>query len=360
MLSKIKKIIPQKLKLKINILKTSSSNPFWIDKIYSNKKKVIVFLAAFYQNLGDMAITYAQINFLKSLLPDANLIVVPSNKTYEAVKTLKNYINSNDIVTITGGGNIDDKYTSLEDARLYVIKNFPNNRIISFPQTISFSNTKYGKKRQKISCKIYSKHNNLVMFTREVNSFEKVKKTFKNVKVELCPDMVLSLNKIEPLEEREGVICCLRSDCEQQISNDTKEYILKGLKNSFSNVIFTDTVDVKVEDCKPEKYEDTLENFWSMIRKSKLVVTDRLHCMIFCVITGTPCVAIDNINHKISGVYDTWLSDLSYIKVFSKIEGENILSECQKLYNNDFYIKKFDLTDKFIPLKDALVANEKN
>lgn len=71
-------------------------------------------------------------------------------------------------------------------------------------------------------------------------------------------------------------------------------------------------------------------------------------------------MAIDNINHKISGVYDTWLSDLSYIKVFSKIEGENILSECQKLYNNDFYIKKFDLTDKFIPLKDALVANEKN
>ena len=28
--------------------------------------------------------------------------------------------------------------------------------------------------------------------------------------------------------------------------------------------------------------------------------------------------------------------------------------------DDDFYIKKFDLTDKFIPLKDALVANEKN
>ena len=30
-----------------------------------------------------------------------------------------------------------------------------------------------------------------------------------------------------------------------------------------------------------------------------LIITDRLHGMIFAAITGTPCVAMDNISHKI-------------------------------------------------------------
>ena len=37
----------------------------------------------------------------------------------------------------------------------------------------------------------------------------------------------------------------------------------------------------------------------------KIIVTDRLHGMIFSLIAGVPCVAIDNKNHKVSGVYKT-------------------------------------------------------
>ena len=40
-----------------------------------------------------------------------------------------------EIGIVIGGGNMDDKYQSLEDARLFVIKKFPKNKIISFPQT---------------------------------------------------------------------------------------------------------------------------------------------------------------------------------------------------------------------------------
>ena len=36
------------------------------------------------------------------------------------------------------------------------------------------------------------------------------------------------------------------------------------------------------------------------------VITDMLHCMISCVITNTPCIAIDNISGKIGGVYE-WI-----------------------------------------------------
>ena len=64
-----------------------------------------------------------------------------------------------------------------------------------------------------------------------------------------------------------------------------------------------------------EEREFELNKIWTAFKKSKVVVTDRLHGMIFCAITKTPCVAIDNSNHKISGVYDAWLKDIGYIKM---------------------------------------------
>lgn len=36
--------------------------------------------------------------------------------------------------------------------------------------------------------------------------------------------------------------------------------------------------------------------------------------MMFCYLTGTPCLAIDNVSHKLSGVF-SWIKDCSNILV---------------------------------------------
>lgn len=355
MVKNIKKLFPEKLKLKLKLLTVSGKNPFWINKVKQDKRNIFVFLGGFYQNLGDMAITYAQVDFLKKSYPDSNIVAIPSNQTYNAVKTIKRYINPDDIVTVIGGGNMGDMYQSLEDARLYVVKSFPNNRIISFPQTIDFSDNACGLKSLKTSRKIYSKHKDLTLFTRENNSFERAKKYFSDVQINASPDIVLSLNKVEPICKRTDVVCCLRSDKEQNLSDSDKQNIVSSVKAAFPDVIFTDTVDVALCDCTPERYADTLEGFWSKLRKSKVVITDRLHCMIFCAITGTPCVVFDNSNRKISGVYNQWMYDISYIKLFSNEEKDVAIEEAKKLYNTDFNITTFDLSDKFIELTNAVL-----
>lgn len=355
MVKKLKKLFPEKLKLKLKLLTVSSKDSFWIEKVKKDQKNIFVFLGGFYQNLGDMAITYAQVEFLKNAYPNANIVAVPSNQTYMAVKTIKQIINPQDIVTIIGGGNMGYMYQSLEDARLYVIKSFPDNRIISFPQTIDFSNNARDFKCLKRSRKVYSKHKDLTIFTRENNSFERAKNYFPDVEIKACPDIVLSLNKVEPVCERTDVICCLRSDKEQNLSNDEKQDIKSKVINAFPDAIFTDTVDVALSDCTPERYADTLENFWLKLRKSKVVITDRLHCMIFCAITGTPCVVFDNSNRKISGVYNQWMSDISYIKLFDNNQKDMAISVAQELYNTDFNIKSFDLSEKFSELTNAVL-----
>ena len=183
MFNKIKKHIPENIKIKLSLLKVSNNDPYWINKVDTSKKNIFVFLAGFYQNLGDMALTYSQKAFLQKLYPDANVVTVPSTSTYQSIKTLKNVISEDDIITIIGGGNMDDMYTSLESARLYVVKSFPNNRIISFPQTMAFSDTDFGIKKRKQSHKVYSAHKNFTLFVREPNSLERVKKYFSGVEI---------------------------------------------------------------------------------------------------------------------------------------------------------------------------------
>lgn len=351
MIKRVKKLFSEKFKLKLKLLFVSSNNPYWLNKIDKSRKNIFVFLGGFYQNLGDMAITYAQVRFLKKTYPNANVVAIPSTSTYTAVKTLKKHISHDDIVTTIGGGNLGNMYQSLEDARLYVIKSFPNNRIISFPQSVDFNNTKSKNK----SYKVYKNHKNFTLFVREPNSLMRVKNYFSGLDIKHCPDIVLSLNKVEPICERTDVICCLRDDKEQNFTDGERQEIIDKIKKVFPYTQFTDTVGVALEDCTPERYEQTLENFWDRLRKSKVVITDRLHCMIFCAITGTPCVVFDNSNKKISGVYNRWMSEIPYIKLFDNDQKDLAISVAQELYSTDFNITDFDLSDKFKELSDAVL-----
>ena len=52
--------------------------------------------------------------------------------------------------------------------------------------------------------------------------------------------------------------------------------------------------------------------------KSRVVITDRLHGMIFSAITGTPCVVLSTFNHKLSDYYDTFFKGSNAIFFIEK------------------------------------------
>ena len=98
------------------------------------KSKILIIGVADYDNLGDHAIGYAQRLFLDSISIDKTkyeIIEVPLNTP---VNHISNIINQNDIILITGGGNLGTKYEFLNDLYLPIIKKFPKNKKIFFPQ----------------------------------------------------------------------------------------------------------------------------------------------------------------------------------------------------------------------------------
>ena len=95
-----------------------------------------------------------------------------------------------------------------------------------------------------------------------------------------------------------------------------------------------------------ESREKILYNLLQQFSKSKLVITDKLHGMIFAIVTGTPCVVFDNKTRKISGVYK-WVEKLPYIKMVYEKNFEKVLLEFLNdtktyIYDTALLKKSFD------------------
>lgn len=297
-----------------------------------NTPRCFIFLAADYGNLGDVAITYAQKKFLQDHYPDHEVIEIPCAKTLSLIGSVKKQIRKDDIITVVGGGNMGDMYFDIELLRLLVVKNFPNNKIILFPQTIDYSDSKEAKTLLKLSQKVYCGHKNLIMTAREKVSFEKMQTYYPTVDVRLTPDIVMGLEELGDETRENRVLFCMRTDKEKNQDNERLiDDIRKYTENlNFSSVEF-DTHIGGVRFSEEEKYS-RLEELWSEFRKSKLVVTDRLHGMIFAYITGTPAIILPNSNFKIGACFE-WIKDCGYIQLLTS-ERDEPLSCIRSLSNS--------------------------
>lgn len=316
----------------------------------TSSKKAFVFLAADYGNLGDVAITYAQTKFLKDSLQGFEIIDVPISKTLEGISMIKKIINKEDVVTTVGGGNFGDLYDQIEFYRQLVVESFPNNKVVSFPQTMDFSDTEKGKKALIQAKKCYRKHQNMTFIAREQLSFDLMKVVFPTNNVVLTPDIVMSLNKIKPDFDRKGVVMCLRDDDEKLLTPNEKAKLIELVDNNFHVKSNYDT-HINRNNLSIQERNAELDKIWTVFKKAELVITDRLHGMIFCYITNTPCLVFQNNNHKVKGSYQ-WIKEKSNIKLIDKFS-ENEINDFLK--SKDFSKLHYQtLKDDFKPLLNQL------
>ncbi|MCF7623647.1 MULTISPECIES: polysaccharide pyruvyl transferase family protein [Bacillaceae] len=295
---------------------------------FKDKKKVFVMQTPTHGNLGDQAIAYAQKQFFTNNFKDYEYVEVPFEEVFLKAKNIRKIINPSDLIVIHGGGNMGDMYLYEELTRRFIVNYFKNVKIISFPQTISFSNTLFGDFGLRGTKKVYKSNENFFIVARETKSYEIMKKEFGKEKVILTPDIVLSLSEIGE-NNRKGIVTCFRNDIERIIDNNVKEILLNVIKEKYHNLIITDTV---VNHNIPiSNRDEELRKIWNTFRNAEVVLTDRLHGMIFCAITRTPCIVVNNFNHKIEYSYKNWLSNLDYIKFVDKFDVENIINHIEDL-----------------------------
>lgn len=326
---KIKNLLSFRLKyyILLQIQRFKSIKPFSNQIIDKNRNQIYIFLAADYGNLGDVAITYAQTKFLNEN-SGFQVIEIPISQSLEGLWFVRRHIKKGDIVTTVGGGNLGDLYDQIEYIRQLVVRFFPENRIVSFPQTFDFSETKEGIKALKIAQNVYNRHRDFHMVAREETSFKLMKQYFPKANPILTPDIVLTLNQSISSKERKGAVICMRKDNEKFLSPEQNQFVIDQIHERFNEVEYYDT-HINKDKLSTEDRDLELKTIWEKFKGAELVITDRLHGMIFCYITNTPCLVFQNNNHKVRETYHwikanpsvhlvTEFSDLSIMEFFQR------------------------------------------
>lgn len=325
----------------------------WINRIRKIKgdknRKAILIGTPVHGNLGDHAIAEEEKNFLHDNFEKLSVHEVPMPMYHVFKKVLKKYITNNDVIFISGGGWMGNLWLHNEIVIREIIRDYLKNPIFIFPQTVYYTDDENGKKEIESTKNIISKHNNIHIFFRDMRSYQFAMKNYifsGRSGTYLFPDMVLynsckSDNNI--IKNKKLINLCLRDDCEAVLED--KEMLIEKLEKGYCVRNIT-TVIPKIVTLKNRKKE--LINKWDEFAEAQLTVTDRLHAMLFSVLNGTPCIAIDNKTGKVFGVLE-WIKDSKMIyKASSFDEVIKLIPEIILLQN--VYYKKNDL----IPLFDEM------
>ena len=276
--------------------------------------KVVLLQTPVHGNLGDHAIAQAEIEMLQKL--SISYAECPWTKGIEEQCAKETH--SRETVLIHGGGFMGQLWPVEEKRLRDSILAFHNNRIIILPQTVYFDlNTEEGMRCFRESKTVYDSHPDLTLFLREENSYRFMRTFMPEIHVQLVPDIALMLNWNPLSLERQGALICMRRDKEKTLSVDDFEKVSSILSNSYEKKIMSDTVisgDIDLSK-RSKALDEKLREFSS----ASLVVTDRLHGMIFAAITETPCIVLDSLSPKIRGCYE-WIKDLDYIRFAENVD----------------------------------------
>ncbi len=277
----------------------------------SKCKKIFLFMTPEHGNLGDYAIALAERKFFEKYFAENVMIEVTTPDWLNYRKEYLDIITEEDIICISGGGYLGNMWTSGSVVK-DIISSFKANVKFMFPNTLTYVNNDVDAMKEDAF--FYAKQNKLYIFAREEASYKKMIELGYRSQEQIClfPDMALSLNYSENVSvEGDGVLLCFRQDEEKVLKDETVQTIKCLLdKNKVAYKMTDIHLHKRVERVLGES--ELLAKI-NEFRKAKLVITDRLHGMILATITGTPCLAFDNVTGKVSGVYK-WLENAPYVR----------------------------------------------
>lgn len=272
-----------------------------------DRPTAFLLLAPDYGNIGDLAIGVAQIDYLRRRIPGYNVVSVPLAETYAWLRSIKHQIREGDLAFLVGGGNTGDLYPRAHFGRIFVIRYLRRVPIISFPQSIIYSSegakATYGRREGAA----FSSHPALRLFVRERTSIKILGEIFDG-EIGFSPDIVLSMSDTPAGQRvRSHALLVLRSDGERTLTPSDHEEIVAAAAAVAGSVVSQDH-EVAFE--PGGDASEVVQSMMDQYRTARVVITDRLHGMIFAAVTGTPCVVLPNSNHKITGTYEDWLRDM--------------------------------------------------
>lgn len=311
-----------------------------------NKGRTWLFCAADYCNLGDHAIAEAEHDFFSKRL-GMELLEVPHAEYRSVAKYVIEKVRTEDLLLITGGGFLGSLWIDGEKQVRDIIRRFPKNPVCILPQTLYWENGDRWEIERQQTAKVYHEHTGkLLLCARDDKSEQLMHEYYKGCSICTCPDMTLSMdwsgyfNK----ETRKGAILCLKDDKESVLNEEEKTFLTEvGVQTCKEVSVCTTIISGYFAE---EERTSLLREKLCEFAKAELVITDRLHGVLFSAVTGTSCIALDNCNHKICETFK-WVENINnirYVRDILEIEQavEKVLKHRESNYTTDMWKGRFD------------------
>lgn len=285
-------------------------------------------------NVGDSAIWVGQISLLRRLgVPLSSYscsVDVPPD-----MESLRHAVGERTIL-LNGGGNLGDLWPQYQDFRERVITAFPNNRIIQLSQTMYFKSRAALDRTRAV----FDSHSRLTLLFRDRESLRMAQREF-DVRSLLCPDMAFGLGRMaRPAPPSTDVVVLSRTDRELSEAGPIDP----------ANAGLSSDVHFELDDWQTDppmrlpRIVDSLDDLLRryprrlgplahvrgplyerlgrlrlqfgtrFLSRGRVVVTNRLHGHVLCLLLDIPHVFLDNSYHKNRNFFDSWTHtcDLSH------------------------------------------------
>lgn len=280
----------------------------------SSSRTAIMISTPSHGNLGDQAIVYAQKRFLADTLPGFSVFEIQRYQYERARESIQGMVRPSDIVVVDGGGNVGTLWPEENDKINDIVSRFVDCSVLVFPQTAYFEDSERGQECERETATVYRSNPNLVYFSRDRRTFETIGKLTPDTPNYYVPDIVPYINDAPFSTERSGALLCLRADKERALDDEAVKTIDSVLVELGIQVGRTSTVVAEPTRIYEGNRDAVLSAKWAEFSTSELVITDRLHGMYFSAITGTPCVALDNLSHKVSQGFE-WIERIPNVRL---------------------------------------------
>jgi pyruvyl transferase EpsO len=280
-------------------------------------------------NVGDHAIWLGETRYLAARSCPALFL---SDRFGYSPDALRRRLRPGDLIILHGGGNLGDIHPGPEALRQSVLRTFTDVSILQLPQTIRFSDAEgLGATRAAIDG-----HPDFTLLVRDRMSQEIAADSF-NCTTMLCPDMAFMLGPLErpappscnglwiartdhesdPLMSRSELEDLPRADWAppshrtmHKAAYHTLRWTNRGLgrylagRGNPSSALAA--LSCRLFDPVANRH---LRSGLRLLGSSRVVVTDRLHAHILCLLLGVPHVLLDDRYGKVRGYVEAWTSD---------------------------------------------------
>jgi pyruvyl transferase EpsO len=276
-------------------------------------------------NVGDSMIWLGELKLLAAL--GISIEYTCTSDNYDP-RVLERAISPDGAILIHGGGNFGTLYVRHQKLRESVLRDFPKRRMVQLPQSINFAPGDVLERTQRL----IQQHSRLTILVRDTASRAFAAQHF-DCEAEICPDMALMLGSLSHTRAA-TVDYFLLSRTDKERGTDWSATLARLDSASWRSADWlaasqTERLISRATGLSRRVLGDLqvtsgvrqaayrlnatarLHRGIRTLGQGRVVLTDRLHAHVLCVLMGQPHVVVGDAHGKIRGFFDAYSSKLS-------------------------------------------------